>query len=130
MAFLKVENVAIKGLAAAVPKEKKDISKLECFAPGEAEKVMALTGVTESRLAPEGMVCSDYCQAAAEKLIEEIGWEKESIDILVFVSVSSPAISILTESALIMDVAVSWILTSVAPLSSALSPAATSAPPP
>ena len=88
MAFLKVENVAIKGLAAAVPKEKKDISKLECFAPGEAEKVMALTGVTESRLAPEGMVCSDYCQAAAEKLIEEIGWEKESIDILVFVSVS------------------------------------------
>lgn len=88
MAFYKVENVAIKGLAAAVPKEKKDIANLECFAPGEAEKVMALTGVTESRLAPEGMVCSDYCQAAAEKLIAELGWEKESIDILIYVSVS------------------------------------------
>lgn len=88
MAFYRVDNVAIKGLAAAVPKEKKDIANLECFAPGEAEKVMALTGVTESRLAPDGMVCSDYCQAAAEKLIEEIGWEKESIDILVYVSVS------------------------------------------
>lgn len=88
MAFYRVDNVAIKGLAAAVPKGKKDISNLECFAPGEAEKVMALTGVTESRLAPDSMVCSDYCQAAAERLIEELGWEKESIDILVYVSVS------------------------------------------
>ena len=88
MAFYRVDNVAIKGLAAAVPKEKKDIANLECFAPGEAEKVMALTGVTESRLAPDGMVCSDYCQAAAEKLIAELGWEKESIDILIYVSVS------------------------------------------
>lgn len=88
MAFYRVGNVTIKGLAAAVPKERKNIANLECFAPGEAEKVMALTGVTESRLAPDGMVCSDYCQAAAENLIAELGWEKESIDILVYVSVS------------------------------------------
>ena len=88
MAFLTIPNVKIVGLAAAVPKEKKDIPNLKCFAPGEAEKVMALTGITESRLAPEGMVCSDYCQAAAEKLIEDLGWEKESIDALVYLSVS------------------------------------------
>ena len=88
MAFLTIPNVKIVGLAAAVPKEKKDIPNLECFAPGEAEKVMALTGITESRLAPAGMVCSDYCQAAAEKLIEDLGWEKESIDALVYLSVS------------------------------------------
>ncbi|MDD4589528.1 MAG: ketoacyl-ACP synthase III [Parabacteroides sp.] len=88
MAFIKIQNVKIVGLAAVVPKEKKDIKNLECFAPGEAEKVMALTGVTESRLAPDGMVCSDYCQAAAEKLLEEISWGKDSIDALIYLSVS------------------------------------------
>ncbi len=88
MAFLSIPNVRIAGLAAAVPKEKKDIKNLACFAPGEAEKVMALTGIVESRLAPEGMVCSDYCREAAEQLLEVLGWEKESIDALVYVSVS------------------------------------------
>ena len=34
------------------------------------------------------MVCSDYCFAAAEKLIGDIGWEKDSIDALVYLSVS------------------------------------------
>lgn len=88
MAFIKIPNVKIVGLAAAVPKEKKDIQSLRCFVPGEAEKVMALTGITESRLAPDGMVCSDYCYEAAEKLIEDLGWGKESIDAIVYLSVS------------------------------------------
>ena len=88
MAFLSIPNVSIVGLSAAVPKEKKDILNLRCFEPGEAKKVMALTGITESRLAPEGMVCSDYCLAAAENLIEVLGWEKDSIDAVVYLSVS------------------------------------------
>ncbi|MCR5709038.1 MAG: ketoacyl-ACP synthase III [Bacteroidales bacterium] len=88
MAFLSIPNVAVAGLAAAVPRQKKDLRTLKCFAPGDAEVVMDLTGIRESRLAPEGMVCSDYCQEAAERLIAEIGWEKDTIDALVYVSVS------------------------------------------
>jgi len=88
MAFLSIPNVKIAGVAAAVPRQKKDIKNLECFAPGEAEKVMALSGIMESRLAPDGMVCSDYCQAAAEELIKELGWQKDSIDALIYLSVS------------------------------------------
>jgi 3-oxoacyl-[acyl-carrier-protein] synthase-3 len=88
MAYLTIPNVKILGVAAAVPKEKKHVKNLECFAEGEAEKTIELTGVRESRLAPNGMVCSDYCMVAAEKLINEIGWEKETIDALIFVSVS------------------------------------------
>lgn len=88
MAFLSIPNIRISGLAAAVPVQKKDIRNLECFAPGEAEKVMELTGIKESRLAPEGMVCSDYCLAAAERLIQELGWGKDTIDLIIYVSVS------------------------------------------
>ena len=89
MAFLTIPNVKIVGVAAAVPKEKKIVSELECFAnQEEAERTIAQTGIVESRLAPEGMVCSDYCTEAAAQLIEKLGWEKESIDALIYLSVS------------------------------------------
>lgn len=88
MAFLTIPNVKIIGISAAVPKEIKIVSELKCFAEGEAEKTIELTGVHESRLAPEGMVSSDYCMAAAEQLIAHLGWEKESIDALIYLSVS------------------------------------------
>lgn len=88
MAFLTIPNVKIKGIACAVPKEIETLDELECFAPGEAEKVKELTGIKQRHVSPDGMVCSDYCTVSAERLIEELGWEKESIDCLVYVSVS------------------------------------------
>lgn len=89
MAYLEIKNVKIKGVAAAVPKEKKIVADLACFADkAEAEKTINQTGIIESRLAPEGMVCSDYCYEAASKLIEKLGWEKDTIDAVVYISVS------------------------------------------
>ena len=88
MAFLTIPHVKIRGVAAAVPKEIKEVSKLDCFAEGEAEKTIELTGIRESRLAPEGKVCSDYCMEAAEQLISKLGWEKNTIDALIYISVS------------------------------------------
>lgn len=88
MAFLKIDNVRIAGISAAVPKGKKDIRSLSFFAPGEAEKVIALTHVEESRIAPDGMCCSDLCFTAAERLISSMQWDKSEIDALIFVSLS------------------------------------------
>lgn len=88
MAYLSIPNVKIEGVAAAVPKEKKNTLTLECFAPGEAEKVIGVTGVHESRIAPVGKVCSDYCTTAAQRLMEELQWGKDTIDALIYVSVS------------------------------------------
>lgn len=58
MALLTVQNVKIAGVSAAVPKEIEKVGMLECFAQGEAEKVMALTGIKERRIAPQWMTCS------------------------------------------------------------------------
>jgi 3-oxoacyl-[acyl-carrier-protein] synthase-3 len=88
MAFLSIPNVKIAGVAAAVPKQIKDIPNSPFFAPGEAEKVMNLTGIRQSRITPADMCCSDLCQAAAEQLLNDLHWEKENIDILIFVSLS------------------------------------------
>ena len=88
MAFLETNNVEIKGVACAVPKQIKVAKEQPFFTDIEAENFTKVTGVLSSHLAPEDMTLSDLCQAAAEKLLDKAGWERESIDLIIFVSTS------------------------------------------
>lgn len=67
----------------------------------ERNLLIATTGILERRIAAEDTCASDLCQHAAEKLVDKLGWEKASIDILVFVSQSPdyflPATSIVLQ---------------------------------
>lgn len=78
----------MRGMAVAVPRQKKFVKDQPYFTAKEAENFTEVTGVESSHLCPEGMTCSDLCQAAAEKLIAEAGWERDSIGLIAFVSVS------------------------------------------
>lgn len=104
MAFLKTSNTKIVGMAAAVPKEVETIESLSCLKPGESDKISIVTGIIERRIAPEGKVCSDYCIEAAKQLIPVLGWEKNSIDLIVYAPISrdynEPNTSNLIQSAL------------------------------
>lgn len=75
-------------MAVAVPKQIKTVKAQPYFTEKEAENFTAVTGVESSHLAPQGMTCSDICQAAAERLLDESGWERSSIGLIAFVSVS------------------------------------------
>lgn len=88
MAFLETKNVEIKGLACVVPKQIKVVKEQPFFTHVEAENFTNVTGVVSSHLAPADMTLSDLCQAAAEMLLDESGWERESIDLIMFVSTS------------------------------------------
>lgn len=87
MAFVKIDNVAIRGFSACVPpliEENRDLpfySSVE-----EAEQVIAATGIERRHIATKDIAVSDLCTKAAEKLIAELGWDKESIDLLVLVT--------------------------------------------
>lgn len=88
MAFTWIKNVDIRGVAAAVPQRKefnKDFPKLS---ETQLAQYIKTVGVIERRCAiHDGSLCtSDLCYAAAEKLISELGWAKEEIRLLVFVS--------------------------------------------
>ncbi len=104
MAYLKIDNVKISGVACAVPTQVKEIRELPFFAPGEGDKVVALTKIERSRIVPDGMVCSDLCLAAANRLIESLGWEKGDVEALIYVSLSrdypTPATSALLQDKL------------------------------
>ena len=84
MAFLKVENVAIRGISGCVPKNIEENKDLPFYAPGEAEQVIEAIGIERRHVAPLDTTASDLCLKAAELLISKLGWEKESIDLLAF----------------------------------------------
>jgi 3-oxoacyl-[acyl-carrier-protein] synthase-3 len=77
MALLTVNNVSIKGIAAAVPKE---------IALNTNEKFINTTGVIERRITPDSVCTSDLCEEAANKLIQDLNIDKSDIEILIFVS--------------------------------------------
>ena len=88
MAFLEVKNVEIKGIATCVPKEIKVAKEMPYFTEIEADNFTNVTGVVSSHVAPADVTLSDLCKEAAEKLLAESGWERESIDLIMFVSTS------------------------------------------
>jgi len=89
MAFLKIKNVSIRGIAVCTPKNIEDNLTIPVFNEGEAERVIAQTGIRQKHVVEDGsMLASDLSLNAAEKLIAELSWEKESIDALCFVSLS------------------------------------------
>ncbi len=88
MAFLEIQNVEIKGVATCVPKEVKVAKEMPYFTEVEANNFTNVTGVISSHVAPADVTLSDLCQTAAEKLLAESGWNRESIDLIMFVSTS------------------------------------------
>lgn len=86
MALIQVNNVAIRGISASVPRFSQEVNGLSFFTDEEAEKFSTGTGVERRRLVEAGVTTSDLCFAAAEKLIEELGWERNDIDCLIFIT--------------------------------------------
>lgn len=86
MAFLEFRNVRISGISAGVPRHVEYNKDYPYFEEGEAEKYIASTSVRERRIADPGVCSSDLCYSAAERLIEDLGWDKSEIECLLFVS--------------------------------------------
>ncbi len=87
MAYLTIKNVVIKGFSACVPKTIEENIDSPIFkSPAEAEKFISSTGVERRRIASNDTTTSDLCIIAAERLIENLQWEKSEIDCIIFVT--------------------------------------------
>lgn len=86
MANIKIDNIQIKGVVACVPKIIEENNSLAFFKEGEAERVIASTGIERRHIADKNTTAGDLCYQAAEDLITNIGWNKDEIDCLIFVS--------------------------------------------
>lgn len=88
MAHLAVKNVAIKGIAAAVPHARESNHAYPFASEKEKDLFIKTTGISERRKASADLLASDLCCNAAETLIAKLGWDKTEIELLVFVSQS------------------------------------------
>ncbi|MEY8706043.1 ketoacyl-ACP synthase III [Bacteroides faecichinchillae] len=86
MAHQIIKNVKIAGFATCVPKDVEENLDLNFFKEGEAEKVIASTGIERRRIVSKGVTAGDLCTKAAEDLIAGLKWDKDEIDCLIFVS--------------------------------------------
>lgn len=89
MAFIEFKNVRIAGISAGVPKQvfsNLHPDESDCISSEYTpEAFVQTTGVKERRVS-DTLCTSDLCYEAAEKLIADLGWNKEEIGALVFVS--------------------------------------------
>jgi 3-oxoacyl-[acyl-carrier-protein] synthase III len=89
MAFSITKSVKISGISACVPKNIVENSTYPYFVSGEYEKFLTSVGIERKRIVEPGVCTSDLCFEAAKKLISDLAWEKEEIELLVFVSQTS-----------------------------------------
>ena len=88
MAFLTSKGVRLSGFAGAVPRRTEAIRSLtNLFSPEEAEQFIASTGV-ESRHISNVLLSSDLCVASANRLLDDLCWDRKSVDGLVVVTQS------------------------------------------
>lgn len=76
------------GVSACVPENVVKTEDIDLMSSEEAEVFNNTVGIKKRHIAPDTVCASDMCQKAAEKLIEELGWDKGSIDVLIFESVT------------------------------------------
>lgn len=88
MANWQIKNVALRGVTGTVPNHAVKTADFPFFTQEEADLFDATVGIKNRYIAPEDICASDLCFDAAERLIEGLGWEKESIDVLLFTSVT------------------------------------------
>lgn len=95
MALLNISHVAVRGMAACVPPQTEATRDIEFYAtPEESANVETTTGVVRKHVVKDsGITGADLCIRAAERLLDELGWERDSIDLLVNVTQTSDYIN-------------------------------------
>ncbi len=88
MALFSIPNFKISGISCCVPKNVVYNKDYKWIGEKERNVLIKKTGIEEKRLADSGTTTADLCEVATEKLIAGLGWKKEEIELLVFVSQS------------------------------------------
>lgn len=88
MAYWQIKNVAFRGVTGTVPNNPVKTADFTFFTEEEANTFDATVGIKNRYIASDDICASDLCSDAAERLIAGLGWEKESIDVLIFASVT------------------------------------------
>jgi 3-oxoacyl-[acyl-carrier-protein] synthase-3 len=99
----RLDGVALRGLRVAVPAATRSLAD-EGLIEGEADRnrLEKSIGISTRHVARPGLCTSDLCQVAAEGLLAQLGWAKDTVDVLLFVTQSADYVIPATACALQM----------------------------
>ncbi len=100
MAVLKFNNVGITAISACVPKQVSSNFDLPIEKKEALEKLIGSIGIKEKRIAEVGVTTSDLCYLAAKKLMDDNDIKPETIDMLLFLTLTHDYITPPTSSLL------------------------------
>jgi 3-oxoacyl-[acyl-carrier-protein] synthase III len=84
-----IEGFRIAGVSTCLPARVADnLDPASGFDPEDVRKVVAMAGVRERRIVDPGVTAADLSFEAAERLLQRLGWARESISGLIFVTQS------------------------------------------
>lgn len=88
MGLSTLHHVRFRGMATCVPKHR--VSNLDGppAKRAERERLTRNIGIYERRICPEWQCFSDLAFEATERLLEELGWQREEVDALIVVTQS------------------------------------------
>ncbi len=86
MAVIQIQNVRISGISAAIPNNRTSNRELKNLSEESIDLLIQTTGISSRRIAPITLSTADMCLAAAEKLLNELKWNRDEIEILILVT--------------------------------------------
>jgi 3-oxoacyl-[acyl-carrier-protein] synthase-3 len=86
MALFSVPNVQLKGLSVCVPANTEDNKELSLLSENERDLFIKTVGIRFRRVAAKGITASDLCFEAANRLLNEVHWKREEVNVLIFVT--------------------------------------------
>jgi len=97
-----IHQIRVAGLAAAVPRNQEKLLDSEYGTPEIRTRFTAMTGVQSRRLCLPDQFCSDLATAAANRLLDDLGWNRAEIENLIFIT-QSPDLNYPATACLIQD---------------------------
>lgn len=83
----KIENIAVQGMVSYVPENVEDnLDFVSLLGERRVKKQIRLTGIRKRHTSVKFQYPSDLAAFAAERLIRELGWNKEEIGALIYVT--------------------------------------------
>lgn len=88
MALFEIDDIRIAGMSACVPEKVLSNHDYKWIKGSERDLLIKTIGVEQRHVALAGQTTSDLCFQAATELLENLKWNAEDINLLVFVSQS------------------------------------------
>ncbi|MDI7776133.1 ketoacyl-ACP synthase III [Asticcacaulis sp. EMRT-3] len=85
-----LDGIAFRGVRACVPAQSRTLEDENLIdTEAERERLMKSIGVRSRHIARPEVMTSDLCHKAADGLLDQLGWARDTVDVLIFVTQSA-----------------------------------------